>query len=50
MALASVNLETLLGVKTDNTDLVATRGGSILSFEGKVVSIISPSRGVVDLL
>ncbi|KAF9462479.1 carbohydrate esterase family 9 protein [Collybia nuda] len=50
LALASVNLETLLGIKAANTDLVATRGGSILSFEGKIVSIISPGRGVVDLL
>jgi hypothetical protein len=50
LALASVNLEILLDVKKVNDDLVATRGGSLLDFEGKVVGIISPSRGVVDLL
>jgi hypothetical protein len=50
LALASVNLEILLDVKTVNDDLVATKGGSLLDLEGKVVAIISPSRGVVDLL
>lgn len=49
MALASVNLEDLLGIKAENNDLVATRGGSLLDFEGKVIGIISPGRGVVDL-
>ena len=29
-------------------DLVATTGGDLLSFEGKVVAIISPRRGKVD--
>lgn len=50
LALASVNLEILLDVKTVNDDLVAIKGGSLLDLEGKVVGIISPSRGVVDLL
>ena len=50
LALASVNLEDLLVVNTDNNDLVAIKGGSLLGFEGKVVGIISPIRGVVDLL
>lgn len=50
LALASVNLEGLLAVKTDNNDLIATKGGSLLGFEGRVVGIISPTRGVVDLL
>ncbi|RDB24983.1 Imidazolonepropionase [Hypsizygus marmoreus] len=50
LALASVNLEILLGVESGNEDLVAIKGGSLLDFTGKVVSIISPSRGVVDLL
>lgn len=50
LALGSVNLERLLGVNHPNHDLVATKGGRFLGFEGKVVGIISPSRGVVDLL
>lgn len=50
MALASVNLERLLGVQNPITDLVAVKGGTLLDFEGKVVGVISPERGVVDLL
>jgi hypothetical protein len=50
LALVSVNLEDLLGVNMDNSDLVVTKGGSLLDFQGKVVGIISPTRGVVDLL
>lgn len=49
-ALASVNLERLLGVQNPITDLVAVKGGTLLDFEGKVVGVISPQRGVVDLL
>ncbi|KAL1952082.1 hypothetical protein VTO73DRAFT_1231 [Trametes versicolor] len=50
LALASVNVEKLLGVKTDGlqADLVATRGGDLLEFS-KVVGVMSPRRGVVDL-
>ncbi|KAJ6572076.1 carbohydrate esterase family 9 protein [Mycena capillaripes] len=47
LALASINLETLLGVEESNTDLVATSGGS--DFEGKVVAIISARSASVDL-
>ena len=38
LALASTNLEKLLGVKVGNTDcdLVATEGGGLLDIEGKV--------------
>ena len=50
LALASVNLEILFAVNTEASDLVATKGGSLLDFEGKVVAIISPRRGVTDLL
>lgn len=50
IALASTNLEQLLGVKNTNNDLVAVRKGTILDFEGKVVGIISADRGLVDLL
>lgn len=49
LALASVNLEHLLGVHNPVTDLVAVEKGSILDFGGKVVGVISPMRGVVDL-
>ena len=52
LALASVNLEKLLGVKPSgsSSDLVATRGGTVLDFEAKVIGIISPRRGLVDLI
>jgi hypothetical protein len=50
IALASVNLERLLGLKTPVSDLVAVKQGSLLDFEGKVVSVISSHRGVVDLI
>lgn len=49
LALASVNLERLLGLQNSVTDLVAMEKGSILDFEGKIVGVISPMRGVVDL-
>ncbi|CDO74447.1 hypothetical protein BN946_scf184979.g2 [Trametes cinnabarina] len=50
-ALASSNVETLLGLETDpaEQDLVATVGGDLLDFEGKVVAVISPRQGVVDI-
>ncbi|KAL1744952.1 hypothetical protein HDZ31DRAFT_37449 [Schizophyllum fasciatum] len=49
LALASTDMEKLLGVKPSG-DLVATRGGGILDFGSKVVGVVSPERGVVDLL
>ncbi|KAL1674796.1 hypothetical protein EV122DRAFT_219970 [Schizophyllum commune] len=49
LALASTNIRKLLGIKGSG-DLVATKGGSILDFESKVVGVLSSSRGVVDLL
>jgi len=49
ISLASVNLETLLGVHAPNEDLVVVKHGSLLDFEGQVAGIISPSRGTVDL-
>lgn len=51
IALASTNVEKLLGVKTDElqSDLVATRGGDLLDFS-KVVAVVSPRRGVVDII
>lgn len=52
LALASVNLEKLLGVNVGplQSDLVATRGGTLLDFSSRVVSIISSARGFVDLM
>lgn len=53
LALASTNLEKLLGIDdggwSSASDLVATAGGDLLQFESKVVAVISPGRGVVDL-
>ncbi|KAK0193022.1 carbohydrate esterase family 9 protein [Armillaria mellea] len=49
LALASVNLEVLLGVNDEDYDLVATTFGTLLDFESKVVGIVSSRRGVVDL-
>ncbi|KAF9566706.1 carbohydrate esterase family 9 protein [Agrocybe pediades] len=50
IALASTNLEHLLGVKNPNLDLVAVKRGTLLDFEGQVTGIISPQRGTVELL
>ncbi|KAH8116645.1 composite domain of metallo-dependent hydrolase [Phellopilus nigrolimitatus] len=51
LELVSSNLETLLGLNVDPelTDLVATETGDIFDFEGKVVGIISPRKGAVNL-
>ncbi|KAK0203390.1 hypothetical protein DFS33DRAFT_1383654 [Desarmillaria ectypa] len=49
LALASANLERLLGVDNEDHDLVATTFGTLLEFESKVVGVISSRRGVVDL-
>jgi hypothetical protein len=49
-ALASVNLERLLGIQVSNTDLVAVKHGDLLGFEGEVISVISPQRQTVDLM
>ncbi|TFK91321.1 composite domain of metallo-dependent hydrolase [Polyporus arcularius HHB13444] len=51
IALASTNVEKLLGIErsADDAELVATRGGDFLDY-GKVVGVVSPRRGVVDLL
>ncbi|THU91950.1 composite domain of metallo-dependent hydrolase [Dendrothele bispora CBS 962.96] len=51
LSLASTNLEKLLGTEGEgeNTDWVATRGGSLLDYEAKVAGVVSSRRGVVDL-
>ncbi|KAG6832612.1 hypothetical protein H0H92_014448 [Tricholoma furcatifolium] len=48
LALGSTNLEKLLGLDTADSDLVATQGGDLLGYEGKVVGIISPAQGKVE--
>ncbi|KAG6841872.1 hypothetical protein C0991_005602 [Blastosporella zonata] len=49
LALGSVNLEILLGIDSGNSDLVATKGGDLFGFEGKVIAVVSPRQGKVDL-
>lgn len=51
LALASTNVEKLQGVKTDalQSDLVATLGSDLLDFS-KVVAVVSPRRGVMDII
>jgi hypothetical protein len=50
--MASINIDILLGLDPDEHgqgDLVATKGGDLLGFEGKVVGVVRKERGVVDL-
>ncbi|KZS92638.1 carbohydrate esterase family 9 protein [Sistotremastrum niveocremeum HHB9708] len=51
LLMASTNLEKLLGVPDYevSNDLVATKGGTILDFSGKVVGVISSRRKMVEL-
>ena len=50
IALVSTNVEKLLGIERDpdETELVVTTGGDLLEYS-KVIAVISPSRGVVDI-
>ncbi|RPD74182.1 hypothetical protein L226DRAFT_535646 [Lentinus tigrinus ALCF2SS1-7] len=50
-SLGSVNVEKLLGLELHDKerDLVATAGGDLLDYEGKVIAVISPRRGLVDV-
>ncbi|KAJ2931645.1 hypothetical protein H1R20_g5362, partial [Candolleomyces eurysporus] len=51
-ALVTTDLEKLLGVRDideETADLVATEGGSIFDQSSKVVGVISPKRGFVDI-
>ncbi|KAI0085133.1 carbohydrate esterase family 9 protein [Irpex rosettiformis] len=51
IALVSTNLEKLFGISPkDNADLVATTGGGLFDYSSKVVAIISPRRGLVDII
>ncbi|KDR75826.1 hypothetical protein GALMADRAFT_69126 [Galerina marginata CBS 339.88] len=51
LAIGSTNVLKLLGVDVEDAaiDLVATRGGDLLSFESKVAAILSPRQQVVHL-
>ncbi|KAK7051210.1 hypothetical protein VNI00_004710 [Paramarasmius palmivorus] len=51
LSLASSNIDALFNLSEEesDSDLVATRGGTVLDFEGKVVGVVSQRRGVVDL-
>ncbi|RPD56487.1 composite domain of metallo-dependent hydrolase [Lentinus tigrinus ALCF2SS1-7] len=51
VALGSTNVERLLGIErnADEVELVATHGEDLLNY-GKVVCVVSPGRGLVDLL
>ena len=50
-ALASTNLDELLGIKHDSeeADLVAFEGGGLFDLSSKVAAVVSPQRGLVDL-
>jgi len=54
LALGSTNIMQLLiggtRVQDEQDDLVATRGGDLLDFGSKVVAVLSPRRGLADLL
>ncbi|KAI0690097.1 composite domain of metallo-dependent hydrolase [Cytidiella melzeri] len=53
ISMGSTNVAKLLGGKVEianDHDLVATEGGDLLDFSSKVRAVISPRRGVVDLL
>lgn len=53
IALTSTNVEKLLGFDSDlggrNGDLVVTENSDLFGFEGKVVGVVSPRKGGVDL-
>ncbi|KAF7292325.1 Amidohydro-3 domain-containing protein [Mycena chlorophos] len=48
-ALVTTNLRDLLGVTVEEEDLVVYAGGGPLDMSSKVVAVISPSRGVVEM-
>ncbi|KIY68393.1 hypothetical protein CYLTODRAFT_421612 [Cylindrobasidium torrendii FP15055 ss-10] len=50
LSLASSRVRRLLGLdKYGSPDLVATKGGTLLELQSKVVAVISPARGLVDI-
>ncbi|KAI0030405.1 carbohydrate esterase family 9 protein [Vararia minispora EC-137] len=48
LALASTNLDKLLGAEASSPQFVATSGGDLLEFGSKVVAVLDPAGGVVD--
>ncbi|KAI0342081.1 carbohydrate esterase family 9 protein [Trametopsis cervina] len=51
LALVTINLEKLFGISADSdADLVATIGGGLFDYTSKVVAVISPRRGLVDVI
>jgi hypothetical protein len=52
LSLVSGNIEKLLGVdgNASREDMVATRSSGLLDFGSKVVAVLSPRRGVTDLI
>ncbi|TEB38238.1 composite domain of metallo-dependent hydrolase [Coprinellus micaceus] len=50
IALATINVEKLLGLSTPNTDLVAVEHASLYDFSGKVVGVISKREGGTSLV
>jgi hypothetical protein len=51
LALGSTNVQKLLGadVEAEEQDLVATRGGDLLTMQAKVVAHVSPRQSKVML-
>lgn len=53
--IASTAVDSLLGLTSEDDEeidlgaLVATKGGDLLGFEGKVVAVLQKELGVVDL-
>jgi hypothetical protein len=52
LALGSTNMEMLLTgqVVLEDADLVATEGGGLLDLQSRVIAVLSPRRGLVDLM
>lgn len=55
LEIASTNIDSLLGLdveageEVDAGALIATKGGDLLDFEGKVVAVLQKELGVVHL-
>lgn len=51
LAMATTKLEALLGLQVNEADreMVAYSGGDVFSLESKVVAVIAPLQGRVDL-
>jgi hypothetical protein len=52
LALGTTNVQRLLGLDVDaiDQDLIAVEGGNLMNMEGKVAAVLSPRRGLVELL